>query len=257
MRTFGTGFFNELPEHDTGAVPGALLRPLFPAPRPVDSTPQRIRLLVVDDHALLREGVAAVIGKQADLELVGEAGSGEEALQKFRELRPDVTLMDLQMPGIGGLEAIARIRAEAPQARIVVLTTYGGDVQAMRALKAGAAGYLLKNALRRELIDTIRAVHGGQRSVAPAVAEGLLAALAEAELTQREIDVLQRVAQGSTNRQVADALSVSEEAIKARMKSILGKLNANDRAHAVSIGIRRGFIRLMTSQAGPDGAGSA
>ena len=234
---------------------GATPRPL--TTRPLPSPVQRIRILVADDHPLLREGVAAVIARQPDLELVGEAGNGEEAIARFRELQPDVTLMDLQMQGMGGLEAIARIRAGWPAARIVVLTTYGGDVRAMQALKAGADGYLLKSALRLELVDTIRTVHAGRRSVAPAVAEGLLAALIVGELTQREIDVLQRVALGSSNKQVADALSISEEAVKARMKSILGKLNAHDRAHAVSIGIRRGFIDLMAGRGGSDPNGSS
>ena len=216
-----------------------------------------IRLLVVDDHPMVRAGIAAVISGQPDMALVAEAGDGVEALALFEQHRPDVTLMDLQMQGMGGLEAIARIRAGWPAARIVVLTTYGGDVRAMQALKAGADGYLLKSALRLELIDTIRTVHAGRRSVAPAVAEGLLAALIVGELTQREIDVLQRVALGSSNTQVADALSISEEAVKARMKSILGKLKAHDRAHAVSIGIRRGFIDLMAGRGGSEPNGSS
>ncbi len=233
--------------------------PTTPSPQPPPSSTATgaIRVLVADDHPLLREGVAAVIGKHADLRLVGEAGSGEDAVAQVRALRPDVTLMDLQMPGIGGLEAIARIRAETPDARIIVLTTYGGDVQAMRALRAGARGYLLKNALRKELIDAIRRVHAGEPCVAPSVATGLAGTTGDGELTPREIDVLQRVAQGHSNKRVADGLSVTEDAVKARMKSILAKLRAKDRAHAVAIGLRRGFIRILVAHPAAARAGAA
>jgi len=201
-----------------------------------------IRVLTVDDHPLLREGIAAVIQGQADMTLAGEASSGADAVAQFRALRPDVTLMDVQMPGMNGIDAIAAIRAEFPAARIIVLTTYEGDVLASRAIKAGAAGYLLKGMLRKELLDTIRAVHAGKRRIPPEIAVELAQHHADDVLTGREVEVLQRVAAGHANKAVADALAISEETVKTHMKSIMAKLSANDRTHAVTIALRRGIL---------------
>lgn len=201
-----------------------------------------IRVLTVDDHPLLREGIAAVIQGQADMTLAGEASSGADAVAQFRALRPDVTLMDVQMPGMNGIDAIAAIRAEFPEARIIVLTTYEGDVLASRAIKAGAAGYLLKGMLRKELLDTIRAVHAGKRRIPPEIAVELAQHHADDVLTAREVEVLQRVAAGHANKAVADALAISEETVKTHMKSIMAKLSANDRTHAVTIALRRGIL---------------
>ncbi len=201
-----------------------------------------IRVLTVDDHPLLREGIAAVIQGQADMTLAGEASSGADAVAQFRALRPDVTLMDVQMPGMNGIDAIAAIRAEFPAARIIVLTTYEGDVLASRAIKAGAAGYLLKGMLRKELLDTIRAVHAGKRRIPPEIAVELAQHHADDLLTGREVEVLQRVAAGHANKAVADALAISEETVKTHMKSIMAKLSANDRTHAVTIALRRGIL---------------
>lgn len=203
-----------------------------------------ICVLTVDDHPLLREGIAAVLQSQADIKLVGEACNGREGLARFLTLRPDVTLMDLQMPEMSGLDAISLIRAAAPQARILVLTTYRGDVQTMKALRAGAAGYLLKSTLRKELLEAIRAVHAGERWIPSEIADELADHLTDAPLSQREVEVLQHVARGNSNREVGDLLAISEEAVKARMKSILGKLMANDRTHAVSIALKRGILEL-------------
>lgn len=201
-----------------------------------------IHVLTVDDHPLLREGIAAVLHGQPDMVLAGEATSGAEAVAQYRALRPDVTLMDVQMPGMNGIEAIAAIRAEFPDARIIVLTTYEGDVLASRAIKAGAAGYLLKGMLRRELLDTIRAVHAGKRRIPPEIAVELAQHHADDVLTGREVEVLQRVAAGHANKAVADALAISEETVKTHMKSIMAKLSANDRTHAVTIALRRGIL---------------
>jgi two-component system NarL family response regulator len=208
------------------------------------STDTTIRVLIVDDHPLMREGIAAVIAGQADMVLAGEASDGREAVEAYETLRPDVVLMDLRMPGMDGIEAIAAIRARWPQARIIVLTTYRGDVQVVRALSAGASGYLLKSLLRRELLDTIRDVHGGARRVPPEIAAGIAEHLSDESLSARELDVLQSVAAGNANKLVAAELGISEETVKAHMKNILAKLGARDRTHAVTIAIKRGIIEL-------------
>jgi DNA-binding NarL/FixJ family response regulator len=202
----------------------------------------KIKVLAVDDHPLLREGIAAVLQEEEDIELTAEASSGEEAVLKFRAHRPDVTLMDLQMPGMNGIDAILQIRSEFPNARFIVLTTYQGDVQALRALKAGAAGYLLKNMLRKDLVTTIRVVHGGRRYIPPEIATELADHVADDALTDREVEILRRVAMGNSNKIIADQLRVSEATVKGHMKSILSKLDANDRTHAVMIAMKRGFI---------------
>ena len=205
---------------------------------------QKIRILVVDDHPVLRDGVAAILANQADMEMVGEARNGGEAVERFRALRPDVTLMDLQMPGMNGVDAIAAIRSDYPGARIIVLTTYMGDVQAVRALKAGAVGYLLKNSLRTELIDAIRDVHRGQRRVQRDVADEIALHVIDEVLTGREIAILQLVAIGMANKQVASELGLSEETIKGHLKNIFSKLDVADRTHAVTVAARRGIIEL-------------
>jgi DNA-binding NarL/FixJ family response regulator len=201
-----------------------------------------IRILTVDDHQLLREGIAAVLEGQPDMVLVGQASNGREALEGFRQLRPDVTLMDLRMPDMSGIEAITAIRAEFPNARIIVLTTYAGDVQAAGALKAGASGYLLKNLVRKELLETIRAVHAGKRRVPPEIATEIAEHIADDALTEREIDVLRRVAAGKSNKVIAAELDISEGTVKTHMKSILPKLDASDRTHAVMIALKRGIL---------------
>ena len=201
-----------------------------------------IRVLVVDDHPLLRSGIAAVVAGAQDIALVAEATNGQEALENFRTHRPDVTLMDLQMPVMNGIDAILAIRREFPNARFIVLTTYDGDAQAIRALKAGATGYLLKGMLREELVDTIRAIHAGRRKIPPAIAAGIAEHLADDALTDREIEVLRRVAVGTPNKVIAAELSLAEATVKTHMKSILSKLGANDRTHAVTIATKRGFL---------------
>jgi DNA-binding NarL/FixJ family response regulator len=203
-----------------------------------------IRILVVDDHALLREGIAALLASDAEMAVVGDAATGRQAVQQYGRLRPDITLMDLQMPDMSGLDAILAIRAEFPDARIVVLTTYSGDVQVMRALKAGACGYLLKNLVHKELLETIRAVHAGRRTLAPEVSFELAAHAVDDALTPAEIDVLRLIAAGNANKQVADELGITEDTVKGRVRSILSKLGANDRTHAVTIGLKRGIIQL-------------
>ncbi|MBB5066048.1 response regulator transcription factor [Granulicella mallensis] len=201
-----------------------------------------IKVLTVDDHPLLREGIAAVIQGEPDMALVGEATNGQEAIESFRRHHPDVTLMDIQMPGMNGIDAMIAIRSEFPNARFIVLTTYQGDVQALRAIKAGAAGYLLKNMLRKDLLDTIRAVHAGKRIIPPVIAADLVEHLADDALSEREIEVLRSVASGNSNKLVAEQLAVSEATVKGHMKSILSKLGAQDRTHAVTIALKRGFI---------------
>lgn len=206
-----------------------------------DST---IRVLVVDDHPMLREGVAAILENQSDMAMVGEAREGGEAIERFRALNPDVTLMDLQMPGMNGVEAIMAIRAEHPGARIIVLTTYAGDVQAVRALKAGATGYLLKSSLRTELIDAIRNVHRGQRHVHRDVADEIALHVIDESLSERETAILRLVSIGKANKQVAAELGLSEETVKGHLKSIFAKLDVSDRTHAVTVAARRGIIEL-------------
>ncbi len=204
----------------------------------------RIRLLIVDDHAIVREGVASLIAPEHDMVVVGEAENGLEGEEAFHRLRPDVVLMDLQMPEKDGVEAIADIRAKSPNARIIVLTTYEGDVAAMRALKAGACGYLLKNALRKELIDTIRAVHAGKRYVLPKIAQEIALHAAEDQLTAREVSILKQVAAGKANKIIAWELSVSEDTVKSHLRSVFSKLDVNDRTQAVTVALKRGIISL-------------
>ena len=203
---------------------------------------KRIKVLAVDDHPLLREGIAAVIAGEQDMELVAEATGGREAIELFRLHRPDVTLMDLQMPDMNGIDAILAIRSEFSTARFIVLTTYQGDIQALRALRAGASGYLLKNMLRKELLDTIRAVDAGKRRIPPEIAAGLADHMVEDALSDREVAVLRQVALGSSNKIIASELNLSEATVKGHMKNILSKLGANDRTHAVTIALKRGFL---------------
>jgi DNA-binding NarL/FixJ family response regulator len=208
----------------------------------MEARTKTIRILSVDDHPLLREGLASVIQGEPDMELVGEATTGDEAIRYFRQYRPDVTLMDIQMPGINGVEAMSAIRNEYPDARFIVLTTYQGDAQALRAIKAGASGYLLKNMLRKDLLRAIREVHAGKRFIPPVIANNLVAHLADDSLSEREIAVLKCVAAGKSNKLIASEFDLSEATIKGHMKNIFSKLGANDRTHAVMIALKRGFI---------------
>jgi DNA-binding NarL/FixJ family response regulator len=203
-----------------------------------------IGILSVDDHPLLREGIAALVNAESDLKLLAEAVNGKEAIEKFRLHRPDVTLMDLQMPTLSGIEAIIGIRSEFPNARIIVLTTYAGDVQVLRALRAGARGYVLKGDVRRELLDAIRAVHAGQKRIPPEVAAELADHATDDELSPREIDVLRLIATGNANKRIAGRLGIAEETVKSHITNILGKLGANDRTHAVTTAVKRGIIEL-------------
>jgi len=202
-----------------------------------------IRILTVDDHPLLRKGIAALVNTEPDMKLIGEASNGQEAIEKFRSHRPDVTLMDLQMPGMNGIEVLDRILSEFPDARIIVLTTYSGDAQVLRALKAGARAYMLKRQVHRELLEAIRAVHVGQKRIPSDLAAELLVH-AKDDLTPREIDVLQLIAAGKANKEIGDHLSIGEASVKSHVTNILSKLGANDRAHAVAIGLKRGIIEL-------------
>jgi DNA-binding NarL/FixJ family response regulator len=208
----------------------------------VDRCP--IRVLSVDDHPLFREGVAALLAGQSDLTLIAEASNGREAVEQFRRHRPDVTLMDLQMPEMNGVDAMVAICEEFPSARIIVLTTYVGDALVLRALKAGARGYLLKSLLRKELLETIRLVHAGQKRIVPVVAAELAEHATDDALSPREVDVLRLIAGGNANKAIASQLSITEETVKGHVKNILAKLAANDRTHAVTIGLKRGIIDL-------------
>lgn len=203
-----------------------------------------IRVMAVDDHPLLRDGISALIGNQTDMELVAEAATGREALALFRTHRPDITLMDLQMPEMSGIDAIGAIRSEFPDARIIMLTTHAGDVQVSRALKAGARAYLLKGLLRKELLETIRAVFAGQKRVSAEIAAEIAEHATDDALTPREVDVLRLVARGNANKAIAAQLSLTEETVKSHIRNILAKLGANDRTHAVAIGLKRGIIEL-------------
>jgi len=204
--------------------------------------PDRIRILTVDDHPLILEGIANVLQRQPDMEVVGEAADGYAAIEAYEKYRPDVALIDLQMPGMNGIDTIIAILAKWPNARCVVLTTYAGDVQATRALKAGARGYLLKSMLRKDLVDTIRIVHSGKSRIPPEIASELASHLTSDALSAREIEVLRMVGEGCSNKIVADHLKITEDTVKGHMRSILSKLNANDRTHAVMIAVKRGFL---------------
>jgi len=208
------------------------------------SVPSPIRILCVDDHAIVREGIVALLGSQIDMQVVAQAGSGFEALEEFRRHQPDVTLMDLRMPEMSGIDVMTAILQEFPNARFIILTTYGGDVEIVRALRAGAQAYILKGHLRKELFDTIHAVHEGRRRIPPEIASQIASHTADSTLSAREVDVLQLIAAGNANKLIADKLSISEDTVKGHVKSILYKLGAHDRTHAVTISIRRGIIEL-------------
>ncbi len=203
-----------------------------------------IRIMAVDDHPLIRQGIAGLVSSQPDMRLVAEATDGREAVQRFRAQQPDVTLMDLQMPEMSGLDAISAIRGEFPEARIIVLTTYAGDVQALRAVKAGARAYLLKDTIHRELLEMIRAVHAGRKCLSPEVSFKLAEHVADDLLTPAEIRVLRLIAEGNANKEIARELSLSEETVKGQVRNILGKLGAKDRTHAAMVGLKRGIIEL-------------
>jgi DNA-binding NarL/FixJ family response regulator len=210
----------------------------------MSANPTLIRILAVDDHPLLREGIAALVNAEPDMKLVAEASNGQEGIEQFRLHHPDVTLMDLQMPDFNGVEAVEHIRREYDGAKIIVLTTYTGDVQVLKALKAGARAYILKGHVHRELLDTIRAVHAGQKRIPPEIAAGLAEHATDDALTAREIDVLRLIAAGNANKNIADQLAIGEATVKTHVTNILSKLGANDRAHAVTIGLKRGIIDL-------------
>jgi len=210
----------------------------------VSSGTEAIRVVVVDDHPLLRKGIAALVNAETDMKLVAEASTGVEAIRQFRQHRPDITLMDLQMPDMNGIDATTAIRQEFPDARIIVLTTYAGDIQVVRALKAGARAYLLKAEVNEELLETIRCVHAGHRRIPPEVAAEVAEYTAREALSEREVEVLRLVAAGNANKEIAARLSIGEDTVKRHMTNILGKLQANDRTHAVTIALKRGIIEL-------------
>jgi DNA-binding NarL/FixJ family response regulator len=203
-----------------------------------------IRILAVDDHPVVRQGIAGLVAVHSDMSLVAEASNGREAIQQFRAHHPDVTLMDLQMPEMGGVDAMIAIRGEFPEARIIVLTTYTGDAQVLRALKAGARGYLLKNSLHKELLETIRSVHAGKKALSTEASMQLAEHASDDALTPAEIRVLRLIAEGNANKEIAERLSVSEETVKGQVRNILSKLGANDRTHAAMIGLKRGIIEF-------------
>jgi DNA-binding NarL/FixJ family response regulator len=204
--------------------------------------PNMIRILAVDDHPIFRQGIVGLLADEIDMQLVAQASNGREAIQQFRAHQPDITLMDLQMPEINGLDAVIAIRGDFPEAKIIVLTTYTGDVQVLRALKAGARGYLLKNLLHRELLETIRAVHAGKKVLSPDASFEVAEHATDDPLTPGEVEVLRLIAAGNANKQIANNLSITEETVKGRVKNILSKLSANDRTHAAMIGLKRGII---------------
>jgi DNA-binding NarL/FixJ family response regulator len=208
------------------------------------SNKQQIRVFSVDDHPLLREGIATLVNNQPDMMLVGEASTGAEAIQQFKQHMPDVTLLDLRLPDMSGIDVLIAIRSEFPKARIVMLTTFEGDVEVQRALQAGARGYLLKNMPPVELLDVIRQVHEGKKRIPPEIASQLLEHLSDEGLTEREVEVLREVADGNRNREIAERLFISEETVKVHIKHIMEKLGAADRTQAVAIGVRRGIIHL-------------
>jgi DNA-binding NarL/FixJ family response regulator len=208
------------------------------------SNDSQIRVLSVDDHPLLREGIAALVNSQPDMELVGQAATGAEAIQLFRQVLPDITLLDLRLPDMSGIDIVIAIRSEFPEARIIMLTTFEGDVEIQRALQAGARGYLLKNIPPSELLDVMRQVHAGKKRIPPEIASQLLEHMSDEVLTEREIQVLKEVAGGNRNREIAERLFISEETVKVHIKHIMEKLGAADRTQAVSIGLRRGIIQL-------------
>ena len=209
-----------------------------------NATPNPIRILAVDDHPVFRQGITGLLADQPDMMLVAEACNGREAIQQYRTHFPDITLMDLQMPEMNGLDAVIAIRGEYPEAKVIVLTTYAGDVQVLRSLKAGARAYLLKNLLHKELLETIRAVHAGKKALSPEASFEIAEHATDDQLTGSEVEVLRLIAAGNANKQIADRLSITEETVKGRVKNILSKLNANDRTHAATIGLKRGIIEL-------------
>jgi DNA-binding NarL/FixJ family response regulator len=210
----------------------------------MSSDPGQIRILSVDDHPLIRQGIAGLVAAEADMNVIAEAANGREAIQQFRQHRPDITLMDIQMPEMNGLEAIIAIRGEFPEARIIVLTTYAGDMQALRALKAGARAYLLKDSLHKELLATIRAVQAGKKSISPEVSFQLAEHATDDALTPAEVRVLRLIAEGNANKEIAAQLSTSEDTVKGQVRNILSKLGAKDRTHAAMIGLKRGIIEF-------------
>jgi DNA-binding NarL/FixJ family response regulator len=204
----------------------------------------QIRIIIVDDHPLLRSGIAALVGGEADMAIVAECANGRDAIQQFRTHKPDIVLMDLQMPEMNGLDAISAIRGEFPDARIIVLTTYAGDVQVLRALQAGARAYLLKATVHKELLETVRVIHAGKKTLSAQASYELAEHATDDALTKGEVDVLRLIAAGNANKQIADLLSITEDTVKGRVKNILSKLDANDRTHAAIIGLKRGIIEL-------------